>query len=104
MATVKFSVPEEFLEELGKELVDRGLVRITHLSRPTKISPNIHHLSIVATAKVAGDILRLERYCGDIWNIGSQDVKVKDEAEAIKRKILEGCAALHLEVRGGVLE
>ena len=69
MPTVKFSAPDDFLEELAKdkEKVDRGIVRLVYSFTPTNISPNIQHLSVVATALVAGQVYRLETYCGDLW-------------------------------------
>jgi len=103
---VLFNSPEEFLEELSKDKdeVYRKIVRITYLSRPSKASPNISHLSVVATARVAGEIYRLERYCGDIWRIEEQDKPVRDKAVAALTQLEEGCTKLGLEVRAGTYE
>ena len=105
MATVKFSDPEDFLAELekDKDLVDRGIVRLVYSFTPTKISPNIQHLSVLATALVAGQVYRLESYCGDLWRIEGQDQPVYDKGAKIKKEIEDGCAKLGLEVRGGAI-
>lgn len=105
MATVNFNEPEDFLAELdkGKEKVDRGLVRLVYSFTLSKASPNIHHLSVIATALVAGLVYRLETYCGDLWNIPSQDQAVRDKGKKTTEQIAEGCARLGLEVRGGVI-
>ena len=105
MSVVNFSHPEDFLEELekDKEKVDRGIVRLVYSFMPSKISPNIQHLRVVATALVAGQVYRLEHYCGDLWRIESQDKPVHDKGTRVKRLIEERCAALGLDVRGGAI-
>jgi len=103
---VLFNSPEEFLEELSKDKdeIYRKIVRITYLSRPSKVSPNISHLSVVATARVAGETYRLERYCGDIWRIEEQDRSVQEKAKAAFYELRVGCHKLGLEVRAGTYE
>ena len=106
MSVVNFSHPEDFLEELekDKDQVDRGIVRLVYSFTPSKLSSNISHLSVLATALVAGQVYRLEHYCGDLWRIESQDKPVHDKGTRIKRLIEERCAALGLEVRGGAIQ
>lgn len=105
MPTVKFSHPDDFLEELerDKEKVDRGIVRLVYSFTASKLSPNIQHLSVVATALVAGQVYRLEAYCGDLWRIEDQDQPVHDKGMSVKKQIEYGCARLGLEVRGGAI-
>ena len=105
MPTVKFSDPEDFLEELQKdrEKVDRHIVRLVYQVTPTKISPNIQHLSVLATALVADQVYRLEPYCGDLWRIERQDQPVYDKGRQVKEQIVVACAHLGLEVRGGAI-
>lgn len=69
MATVRFNIPDEFLAELEKaqSLVQRGIVRITHLYRDSIFSPIIRHLNVVATTRIGDDVVRCEYYCGDLW-------------------------------------
>jgi len=106
MGTVKFNDVEEFLGEMAKDrdCVDRHLVRVTNLFRSSTVSPIIRHLSVVATARVGSDIVRLESYCGDIWQMAPRDTRVVEKAEQLQRMLAEGCARLGLEVRAGLLE
>lgn len=104
---VRFSDPKEFLEELAKDRdhVERRIVRLTNLYRPSQRVPSVQHLSVVATARVGREVVRLEVYCGDFWYLDKEkDQKVLDKAKALHTTIEEGCARLGLEVRAGVLE
>jgi len=78
-------------------------VRLTNFYRPSQRVPSIQHLSVVATARVGRDIIRLEVYCGDLWHL-DRDQPVLDRAKALHTTIEEGCARLGLEVRAGVIE
>lgn len=102
---VRFNQVEEFLEELAKDKdhIERGIVRLTNLYRPSRQVPSIQHLSVVATMRVGRDIIRLEVYCGDLWHL-DRDQPVLDRAKALHTTLEEGCARLGLEVRAGVLE
>ena len=107
MGTVRFSDPREFVEELGIDAVkvDRGLVRLTGLYQPTAFSPNVTNYSILATARVGKDILRLEHYCGQLWNINTEsDEKVRKKGENTKEFLELACKGLELDIRAGVLE
>jgi hypothetical protein len=103
---VKFNSAQEFLKELekDKDKVERRIVRLVYQWTPSKLSPNIQHLSVVATARVEGEVYRLDRYCGDVWQIDGQDEPVKKKAEETSKVLGEGCAALGLEVRSGCFE
>jgi hypothetical protein len=102
---VKFNDPKEFLEELAKDaqLIKRSIVRVTQQTTQSNQVPVIAHLSVVATAEVAGDIVRLDRYCGQLWNMG-KDEKVLGLAKELVDRLIKGCEALSLEVRAGVIE
>ena len=106
MATVRFTIPDEFLAELEKDqpLVHRGIVRITHLYRDSKLSPVIRHRSVVATPRIGDDVVRCECYCGDLWQMEDNDKKVTAKAAHIRRELEEGCARLALHVRAGIVE
>jgi hypothetical protein len=106
MATVRFSIPDEFLAELEKDqpLVHQGIVRITHLYRDSTLSPVICHLSVVATTRIGDDVVRCEYYCGDLWQMEDSDKKVMAKAAHIRRELEEGCARLALHVRAGIVE
>lgn len=109
MVTAKFSDVTEFLEELGKdrELVARRIVRVTGMTRGVKDSPNIRHLFVVATALVTDElsetIIQLDAYCGQVWGIESQDAPVFAQTKKVQQQIQDGCQALGLEVRDGLL-
>lgn len=104
---VKFNSTEEFCEELRKDAfkVDRGIVRVTNLFRVSGLSPSIRHLIVVATYSAEGQVVKLERYCGDIWGINKEaDDKVLSKAQAFHDFIISTCQELCLELRAGTLE
>lgn len=106
MATVRFNAPEEFVEELARDAdrVHRRIVRVTCRYSASRLSPNIHHLSVVASALVDGQVIQLERYVGDIWRIPEEDGKVYAQRDQVMGELAQRLAALGLEVRAGVLE
>mgnify|MGYP001592156555 CR=1 FL=1 len=101
---VRFNLVEEFLEELekDKEIVERKIVRITSLFTQTKDFP-IKHLSVVASYKVAGELVRLKVFCGQIWE-SEHDKEVIDKARQIRNRIEKTCQEFTLEVRAGIYE
>jgi hypothetical protein len=101
---VRFNDVDEFLENLDKDRqhVERRVVRVTNLYRASKLTPSIQHLSVVATARVAGEIVRLEVYCGDLWHLGRDDAIIA-KATTIQRTLADECARLDLDVRAGVI-
>lgn len=107
MATVKFNVVDEFLDEIKREFEGRPIppytiLRVTNLLRPIPNLGPIQSLFIVATIKIREDIIRLEQYCGQIWGIGGQDEATLKKAEGIYDKIKKACQ--RLEIRAGVYE
>lgn len=107
MPRVKFNAVEEFCAEMERDKsdIDRRIVRLTHLFQDSRLSPNIQHVLAVATYSVKGQVVRLERYCGDVWRINDEaDKKVLDRAEAVHKAIKEACQRLELKVRAGILE
>ena len=69
MATVKFTSVEEFIEELNKEfgkdikapIPVLNILRLTNLLSPIPNLGPIRSLTVVATVKVRGYIVRLKR-------------------------------------------
>ena len=107
MATTKFNVVEEFCAEIENDApeIDRGIVRITDMSRGSTVSPNIRHIFAMATYSVAGQVVRLECYCGDVWGINQEtDKKVYEKAEKIRQTVAMTCENLGLQRRAGILE
>lgn len=113
---VRFNQVEEFCDELRKEQgnIERRIVRVTKLYTQSKMAASIKHVQVISTFLVCAfpsalpaagpNIVRLERYCGDIWGIKNQDQPVLERAEAAIKKIEQVCQELGLEVRPGVIE
>lgn len=104
---VHFNEPKEFCEELVKDhlQIERGIVRCTVRYETAKISPNIHHVIALATYSVAGQVVELEQYCGDVWRINKEeDQKVLDQADATIKLVEKFCQGCDLQVRTGHLE
>jgi hypothetical protein len=101
---VQFNDVHEFLENLDKDrdLVERRIVRVTNLYRQSKLTASIQHLSVLATARISGEIVRLEVYCGDLWNLGS-DQATLEKASGVQRTVTDECARLNLDVRVGLI-
>ena len=101
---VQFNDVHEFLDNLDRDhdLVERRIMRVTNLYRQSKLTASIQHLSVVATARVSGEIVRLEVYCGDLWNLGS-DQAALEKASEVQRTLTEECARLDLDVRAGLI-
>ena len=105
MATIKFSFQDEYLEELKKAKLEQPVVRLTNLQRLSEKFAPLRHLQVISTAKAAnGDIIRLERYCGQLWGIEREDKEVWGRAEQVHKEIKEACDFLKLEVRAGIFE
>lgn len=106
--TVLFNQVEEFTAELEKDAgkVERGIVRLTKIFEGTKISPNIHHVSVFSTYTVEGQLITLKRYCGDIWEMeqGRDEEEVIAKADGYIELIEEACKRLKLEVRAGAIQ
>jgi len=107
MPVVQFNTVNEFLAELTADLaqLDRKLVRVTNLYQQSKQMPAMQYVSVVATARVATDIIRLDIYCGEVWNMDTQhNERVLKKAEALQQRIRESCVRLGVEVRAGLLK
>ncbi len=116
MATAKFTSVEEFLEELNKEDAagkfdnpgwswpESTILRLTNLFSPIPNLGPIRSLTVVATVKVRDDIIRLNRYCGQIWDMEKTDNDTYKRAEAVHKQIEEAAKKLGVEVRAGMWE
>jgi hypothetical protein len=105
MPIVQFNNVEEFLTELTADLaqLDRQLVRVTNLYQQSRQTPIIQYVSVVATARVAADILRLDVYCGEVWNVDTQhNAPVLKKVEAVQQHLRVSCVQLGIEVRAGL--
>jgi hypothetical protein len=107
MSLVQFNNIEEFFTELTANLeqLDRKLVRVTNLYRHSAQSPIIQYVSVVATARVATDIIRLDIHCGELWSVDTQhNAPLLKKVEAVQQHIRTSCVQLGLEVRAGLLQ
>lgn len=112
MATVKFTSAGEFIDELNKEFGESAnapipvlnILRLTNLFSPIPNLAPIRSLTVVATFKVRGEIIRLNRYCGQIWDIEHTDEDTYQRAEAVHKQIKEATSSLGIEVRAGIWE
>lgn len=106
MSTIQFTSVPAFLGELSKDrdLVDRGIVRLTTISSPA--GPHGYYflaIEVVATAKVGDDLVVLKHYCGTVIAGSSQGEATRHETLAIE-ELKKGCAELGLEIRAGVFQ
>lgn len=110
MAIIKFNHVEEWDEELQKDLPDRCIVRLSYLFKPSRISPNIRHVLLVATHTVTRpggephQLVRFQRYIGDLWGTKETDDQVMERGEQLKAKIEAVCRQLGVDVRAGIFE
>lgn len=108
---VHFNAVEEFIDELradgAGEGVDRQIVRVTLELRPTQHFP-IRNLMVLASYRVAGKDVRLERFVGQIMGDGggwdASDRKVLDEADTITDRLKVVIHECGLVARAGSLE
>jgi hypothetical protein len=86
---VHFSHPAEFVDELARDphAVARKVVRVTQKAIPTKLG--LTAVVVIATAKVLSealgsdggyDLVRLERFVGELWGHPSADEAVRSRA------------------------
>ena len=104
---IKFSNLVDFIAELekDKDKIERGIVRVNFERRATKFSPNVSTVFLVAECIIAGHILALRVYCGDLWGIGGTDEETKLKYSD-KHRILEAeLTRLGItDIRGGAIE
>jgi hypothetical protein len=102
---VRFNVVDEFLDELTEDLarIERKIVRITNMYQQSATHPVIQHLSVVATCKIAGEIVRLEVNAGAVMRLDS-DKQTYERVEKAQNRIKTFCREHHLSVRAGIYE
>ena len=100
--TVQFTSIDEFLCELRRDerLVDRRIVRLAeNTTREFEDAIDLR-TTIVATARVGDTILRLDYTC---HSLGDDVRKRESSIDSTKKLILDGCLAIALAVRDGIL-
>ena len=112
MVLVKFNFPDEFLEELTKDkaLVYQGIVRLTQVFGQEQKILVVTHVSVVATAKVGPDVIRMDHRIGS-YSAPPGGHEVASDREAVLKKSREAldavqakCEQIGLEVRAGIYE
>lgn len=119
---VKFSGVDDWIAELDAELTDvrrgtaiehrivDGIARVCCVRIPSKLSPNIWHVTVVAgyrPTKRPDEIVELAVYLGDDWGA---DFKKPDEKSAGERanelieRLVGELAERELQRRGGTFE
>lgn len=110
MVLVKFNFPDEFLEELTKEkdLVYRGIVRLTQVFGQEQKILVVTHVSVVATAKVGPDVIRMDHRIGSYSDHpvgrGGDRENVLTKSRETLDTIQAQCEQLGLDVRAGIYE
>lgn len=99
-----FNAIEEFLRELSTDtdIIERKIVRVTNLRQPSKLTPVIQHLFVVATYKAARDVVECKQYAGDLWNREQDQKVIEKKSIALQTHIKGECRRLGLEVRAGM--
>lgn len=105
---IKFSTVEDFLDELkrDKEKIERNIVRVNFERAGTKFSPNIWNVFLRAECIIAGHIVELRSFCGDLWGHGMKaDEETKRIFDDRRKHLEEELARLGItDIRGGALE
>lgn len=106
MSAVRFTEDSEFVAELARdvEAVDRRIVRVSLRFTPSRVSPAVRHVEVVAGYEVdGGHVVRMERFVGDYWGEAfGRDAL--DAAAAMQQRIVSAATDLGLEVRPGVFD
>src|SRR6266566_9236760 len=83
--TVKFSVVEEFVQELAADhgCIEDGIVRVTFNYRQELQIPFVYHMSVLAGFLARGKLVKLQHACGDIMRDSDPPLP---QTEATRRK------------------
>lgn len=103
---VRFSVVEEFLDELRYEQheVEDEIVRLTFNYEQMKGMSFVYHMSVIAGFVVRGKLVYLKQACGDVWKADETSVKVRQRADDIAQQIEAHVEGMNLALRRGVFE
>ena len=105
---VRFSVVEEFLDELRheqKEVEDR-IVRVTFRYEQSKEVPFLFYMSVVAGFIVRGTLIELKQPCGDVLKeppATEGNARTRAKAEQIAQQIENVIVALNRDGMGFAL-
>jgi hypothetical protein len=104
---VRFSVVEEFLDELRyeqRELEDE-IVRLTFQYQQSTQVHFVYAMSVVAGFIARGKLIELKQHCGDVMRPPTEaDTKTRARAEQIAQQIENVVEGMNLALRRGVFE
>jgi hypothetical protein len=100
---VCYNDPDEYLDELRRDLdgVERKILRLTVRRRYG--NPFVH-VSVVATALVAGRVVQLEQTIGEAFAGDERAGGLGEKTRTALDKISAAAVQLGLEVRAGILK
>lgn len=100
---VKFNSTEEYIDELRKNAssIKNNILRITKRAQFTSIS---RRLFITATYIIGDEIIRLDRYVGDLVGEKQADNALYRQADAIMNSIEKTAKELKIDSRAGLYE
>lgn len=111
---IRFSVVEEFLDELHHEQkeVEDSVVRLTYRYEQSKEVPFLFYMSVVAGFMVRGKLIELHQLCGDVLKeppATEGNARTKAKAEHIAKQIENYLTTLNRDgfafaLRRGVFE
>lgn len=103
LPTVIFNDPDEFLEELrrDRDRVDRQILRLTVRRR---YGEPFVVVSVVATARVEGMLVKLEHRVGEAFAGDEKANGLAAKTRLVLDKVSDAAKALGLDVRAGVYE
>lgn len=101
--TVKFNATEEYIEEMSNN-VNQMPVKILRITKRARLIPNAERLFITATHRRNDEIIRLDRYVGELVGVKADDAPTYRKAEAIMNALEKIARELGLEVRAGMYE
>lgn len=101
--TVKFHSTEEYNEEMVKNApeIHRNIVRVTKRAR---FSGTLQRLYITATHRVGDEIIRLDRYVGELQQEKKADDALYRKADAIMNALEKTAKQAGLETRAGMYD
>ncbi len=101
MIPIRFNLVEEFIEELRKEAqgdvrketqgipqpwgnVRDGIVRVTSSYIPSRVTPNVQHVTVLASfITTRGYLVKLSHPVGELWGIGGGDAETRARRETV---------------------
>jgi hypothetical protein len=113
MTTIRFSSENELIDELKRDYSsgekphpiplpgERPMLRISSLAQRNGPIFTKHYL-VATMINGRGELLRLDRYCGE-WRDDEEDL-AKGKLNEILNKVQTICDDLIIDVRGGVIE